>query len=67
MVKGNVVSYDMRGCTIEGGEKLIAAVGLRDIIVVDTADATLICDKQSAGDIKKILESLREQGREQYL
>ena len=67
MVKGNVVSYDMRGCTIEGGEKLIAAVGLRDIIVVDTADATLICDKQSAGDIKKILESLRSQGREQYL
>lgn len=67
MVKGNVVSYDMRGCTIEGGEKLIAAVGLRDIIVVDTADATLICDKQSAGDIKKILESLRGEGREQYL
>ncbi len=67
LIKGNVVSYDIRGCTIEGGQKLLAAVGLRDLIIVDTPDATLICDKQSAGEIKKILESLRQSGKEQYL
>ncbi len=67
LITGNVVSHDIRGCTIEGGEKLIAAVGLRDLIVVDTKDATLICDKQSAGEIKKILDALRREGKEQYL
>lgn len=67
LLTGNVVCHDVAGCTVEAGEKLIAAVGLRDIIVVDTKDATLICHKQSAGDIKKILESLRQAGRDQYL
>ena len=67
LVGGNVVSHDIRGCTIQAGEKLIATVGLRDVIVVDTKDATLICAKQSAGEIKKILEALRQEGREQYL
>ena len=67
LVTGNAVCHDVSGCTIEAGQKLIAAVGLKDIIVVDTSDATLICHKQSAGDIKKILESLRQAGRDQYL
>ena len=53
LVTGNAVCHDVSGCTIEAGQKLIAAVGLKDIIVVDTSDATLICHKQSAGGYQK--------------
>ena len=67
VVNGNVVTIDTKRSIIQGGEKLIAAVGLRDIIVVDTDDAILICDKDNAGDIKKVLENLRICNKYQYL
>ena len=67
VVNGNVVTIDTRNSIIQGGEKLIAAVGLRDLVVVDTDDAILICEKDSAGDIKKVLENLRICNKYQYL
>ena len=67
VVDGNVVTIDTKNSIIQGKDKLIAAVGLRDMVVVDTDDAILICDKDSAGDIKKVLENLRICNKYQYL
>ncbi|MDO5402398.1 MAG: mannose-1-phosphate guanylyltransferase [Eubacteriales bacterium] len=67
VVNGNVVAVNTKNCVIEGGEKLIATVGLRDMVVVDTPDATLISTKENAGEIKKVLAALRESGRNKYL
>ena len=67
VINGNVVAVNTRGCVIEGGEKLIATVGLRDIVVVDTKDATLITTKENAGEIKQVLAKLREEGKNEYL
>ncbi|NCD03161.1 MAG: mannose-1-phosphate guanylyltransferase [Clostridia bacterium] len=64
---GNVVTVDSSNCTIEGHERLIATVGIQDLIIVDTADAVLVADKKSAGDIKKLLAVLRETDKEEYL
>ena len=67
VVSGNVVTVNTRNTIIQGEQKLIAAVGLNDLIVVDTQDALLICAKDSAGDIKKVLENLRICNQTQYL
>ena len=67
VVNGNVIAIDTKNCVIEGQEKLIAAVGLTDIVIVDTKDATLVAAKESAGQIKQILAKLREDGRNEYL
>lgn len=67
VVNGNVVTVNTKDCVIEGSKKLIATVGLRDIIVVDTDDAMLISTKENAGEIKKVLAELRESGKTQYL
>ena len=67
VVNGNVVAIDTKNCVIEGQEKLIAAVGLTDIVIVDIKDATLVAAKESAGQIKQILAKLREDGRNEYL
>ncbi len=67
VVKGNVVTIGTSNSIIQGREKLIAAVGLKNIVIVDTEDAVLICDKESAGDIKKVLENLRICNKYQYL
>ena len=67
VVSGNIITVNSKNCIIEGSNKLIAAVGLEDLIIVDTEDATLICEKQSAGDIKKVLENLKICNRDEYI
>ena len=67
VVSGNIITVNTNNCIIEGSKKLIAAVGLENMIIVDTEDATLICDKNSAGDIKKVLENLKICNREEYI
>lgn len=67
VINGNVITVNTKDCVIEGADKLIAAVGLRDVIVVDTRDATLITTKENAGEIKQVLAKLREAGRTEYL
>lgn len=67
VISGNAVTVDTKNSIIQGGSKLIAAVGLENIIVVDTEDALLICEKEHAGDIKKVLENLRICNRSEYL
>lgn len=67
VISGNAVTVDTRECIIQGEDKLIATVGLEDVIVVDTKDALLICHKDHAGDIKKVLENLKICNRTEYL
>lgn len=67
VINGNAITVDTKNCIIQGGKKLIATVGIEDIIVVDTEDALLICEKDSAGNIKKVLENLKICNRTEYL
>ena len=67
VISGNVIAVNSENNIIEGSSKLIALVGIKDLVVVDTEDATLICDKNSTGDIKKILEVLKNNNRDQYI
>jgi mannose-1-phosphate guanylyltransferase len=67
VVSGNIITINTKNCIIEGSNKLIASVGVEDLIIVDTDDATLICDKNSAGDIKKVLENLKICNRNEYI
>lgn len=67
VVSGNIITINTHNCIIQGERKLIATVGLDDMIIVDTEDATLICAKDSAGDIKKVLENLKICNRDEYI
>lgn len=64
---GETLCEDSRNCIIYGTDKLIAAIGLEDMIVVQTGDAVLICPRERAQEVKNIVDQLAEQGREQYL
>jgi len=58
VVKGRHLGIDTSGSLIFGGDRLIATVGVRDLIVVDTGEALLICDKgqdQRVRDLVKML------------
>ena len=64
---GDVVGVSVRNCTVSGGDRLIAALGVKDIVVVDTPDALLVCDKNSTQEIKKIIAELHNRRREELL
>ncbi|MBE6854833.1 MAG: mannose-1-phosphate guanylyltransferase [Ruminococcus sp.] len=59
VVSGDVITIGTEKSIICGGSRLIAAVGVSDLIVVDTDDAILLCAKDSTQDVKKVLENLR--------
>ena len=60
-LQGDVVTVDSTGCTVSGKEKLIAVLGLQEVVIVDTPDALLVCSKRSTQDIKKLLAAIRPQ------
>lgn len=64
---GETLLLDTKDCIVYGNDKLIATVGVEDLIVVQTADALLICPKDRAQDVKTVVETLNEQGKEKYL
>lgn len=66
-ISGNVIAIDTSNCIIEAKDKLIATVGLNNIVIVDTEDALLVSDKDSTGNIRKVLETLRKQKADKYL
>ena len=63
VVRGQHLGVDTHDSLIHGQSKLIATVGLTDVIVVETDDAILICAKERAQDVKEIVEQLKKQGR----
>lgn len=67
IVSGNAITVDTQNTIIQGGKKLIATVGLENMIIVDTQDALLVCEKEHAGEIKKVLENLKICNRTEYL
>lgn len=64
---GDVIAVDSERTTVCGGKRLVAAVGTKDLIVVDTDDALLICSKESTQNVKEVIARLREQGRDQLV
>jgi len=56
------VSLDSSGCLIYVDAKVVATVGVHNLIVVSTPDALLICDRERAQDVKKVVEELGRRG-----
>lgn len=64
---GEQLLIDTKDCIVYGTDKLIATVGISDLIVVQTEDAVLVCHKDKSQDVKTIVEALKKQEKEHYL
>lgn len=67
IVYGENVSLQSHNCISYGTDKLIALIGVEDLIVVEAKDTVLVCDKSRAQDVKKIVEKLEADGKDRYL
>lgn len=65
--RGHHVGVGDKNCLFFATDKLLATVGLEDIIIIDTPDATLVCKKDKAQEIKNLIEKLKKEGKEKYL
>ncbi|WP_434643749.1 hypothetical protein PQ692_04915 [Thermoanaerobacterium thermosaccharolyticum] len=57
----NVISVDTKICIITGSDKLIAILGIEDVIIVDTEEALLICSKDKAQNVKEVLQEIKKE------
>lgn len=69
VVRGqDVITIDTEECLIMGDEnRLIATLGVKDLIVVDTGDALLVAHRSKAQQVKEVVEQLRATKRDKYL
>jgi mannose-1-phosphate guanylyltransferase/mannose-1-phosphate guanylyltransferase/mannose-6-phosphate isomerase len=67
VLKGDVFTLDTTNSYIESGEKMVATIGIHDLIIVNTEDALLVCNNEKTQDVKKIVEYLKKEKREEYI
>ena len=66
---GKVVAADAKGSLVlsQQAGHLVAVLGVEDLVVVHTPDATLVCPKSRADDLKTLVEEIRRRGHEAHL
>lgn len=63
MLKGDILTHNTQNCFIQNDKKLIATVGVKDLVVVETDDSILVADKQCVQEVKQIVKGLQEANR----
>jgi len=59
-VQGDAVVVESRNCYIQSDARMVAAVGVENLIIIDTGDAVLVADRDRAQQVKTVVERLRE-------
>ena len=67
VVGGRVIDIGSQRSVVYGDRRVVATIGLTDMVVVDTPDATLVCPKSRAQDVKRIVDILKQQGAPEHL
>lgn len=65
-VKGDAILQNTRNCLVHSNERLVATIGLEDIVIVDTKDAVMVAHKDKIQDVKAIVAQLKAQGRNEW-
>jgi len=67
ILRGNTVDVGSRNSIVFACERLVATIGLKDMVVVDTPDATLVTPKDRVQEVRGIVDILRKSKREEHL
>lgn len=65
-IEGEALLHDVSNCYIRSKERLIGAVGVESLFIIDTPDALLVADKSRDQDVKRIYAQLKAQGHEAH-
>jgi mannose-1-phosphate guanylyltransferase/mannose-6-phosphate isomerase len=67
VARGDVLLEDSTGCYVHADSRLVTALGLRDMVIVETADAVLVAPKDKVQDVKKIVARIKAAGRGEHV
>ena len=67
VARGPFLGFENRDCLILSDGRLVVAFGLEGLAIVATPDALLICPKERSQEVKRVVDLLRQQGREEWL
>jgi mannose-1-phosphate guanylyltransferase len=65
-IKGEALLHDVSNCFIQSNQRMIGAVGVDNLVIVDTPDALLVADRDRAQDVKVLYKELKAQGHDTY-
>ncbi len=65
-IEGEAILHDVSNCYIQSNQRLIGAVAVKDLVVIDTPDAVLIADRSRAQDVKHLFARLKANGHEAH-
>ncbi len=64
---GEVVSLDTHNCLIHAGERMVATIGLDNLMIIDGGDVVLVMPKGRSQDVKQLLDEIKKEGKGKYL
>jgi mannose-1-phosphate guanylyltransferase/mannose-6-phosphate isomerase len=67
ILQGNSIDIGSEHSTVIAGERVMATIGLKNVVVIDTPDATLVSSKENAQEVRKVVEVLKKQKRDEHL
>lgn len=65
-IQGTAILHDVSNCAIHSDERIIGAVGVQDLVIVDTPDALLVSTKERVQDVKHLYKQLKAQDHDAY-
>ncbi|MDD4911799.1 MAG: mannose-1-phosphate guanylyltransferase/mannose-6-phosphate isomerase [Sideroxydans sp.] len=65
-IEGEVMLHDVSNCYIQSKKRIVGAVGVKDLVIIDTPDAVLVADRSRAQDVKHIYARLKKEGHEAH-
>ena len=66
VVRGDVYLDGVKGSYVRAEARMVAAIGVENLLIVETNDAVLVADKSRAQDVKKVVDYLKRAGRSEY-
>jgi len=67
-LEGDVIAIDSHNCFVRGTDRrLVAALGLEDVVIVDTPDAMLVASRSHVQDVKQLVDKIKADGRQEHL
>lgn len=67
ILRGNTIDIGSQDSIVFAGERVVATIGLKNVVVADTPDATLIAPKERIQEVRQVVDVLKKNGREEHL
>ena len=67
IVKGHHVGVDTHNSLVISDKRLVATIGIQDLVIIDTSDAVLICAKGREQEVREVVDRLKEEKLDKWL